>query len=116
MAWYVYFIQSEHGGDIKIGKARDVEKRRQDLQTGRPDNLEIRFTLKCKTEKEAYRLEHELHQRFQRCLHNREWFFPCQELLVYLAENRVATPESVNRGIISLADNLINTLSYFLGR
>jgi len=116
MAWFVYFLQSEHGGDIKIGKAKDVEKRRMDLQTGRPDNLVVLYTIKCRTEKQAYSTEAELHRRFSKCHHNREWFFPCKDLLIYLAENKVATPESVMRGYISLLDDTINVINYFVGK
>lgn len=35
----IYFIQSEHGGPVKIGRADDLAKRLQGLGTGRPDTL-----------------------------------------------------------------------------
>jgi hypothetical protein len=36
---FVYFIQGESGGPIKIGYAKDVSRRIAEIQTGFPDNL-----------------------------------------------------------------------------
>lgn len=36
---YVYFIQGESGGAVKIGQARDPHARRRELQCGNPDEL-----------------------------------------------------------------------------
>jgi hypothetical protein len=36
---FVYFIQGENGGPVKIGYSTDVAERLKDLQTGHPDTL-----------------------------------------------------------------------------
>jgi len=38
---YVYFIQGQHGGAIKIGYSVNPQKRLKELQTGYPDTLKI---------------------------------------------------------------------------
>lgn len=45
MDGFVYFIQAEHGGPVKIGWARDPAKRLRELQTGSPHRLVVRATI-----------------------------------------------------------------------
>lgn len=76
---WVYFIQGEHGGPIKIGSARRVESRLRDLQIGSPTRLRVLAQVKT-----ARGLEVMLHRHFAaRRLHG-EWFAPCEELLRYI--------------------------------
>lgn len=85
MTSYVYFMQSEGGGPVKIGKADDPERRRRELQTGRPDTLIVLGTIRCRNDNAAYELENDLHKRFEHYHLNLEWFELGPELAVYLA-------------------------------
>jgi len=77
---FVYFLQSDQGGPVKIGWARDVEARREALQTAHPYPLVILGKLTG-----GPKLEKELHARFAalRCP-NGEWFEPTDELLALI--------------------------------
>ncbi len=71
-ACYVYFIGSNK--HTKIGVARNPEKRIAELQTGNQYTLEIKATIKMKSEKEAYDLEKFLHKYHARKRKAGEWF------------------------------------------
>lgn len=73
MAGWVYFIQSVDGGPVKIGYAKDVEKRLGHLQSGSPVILQV--VLKIESDM-PIRLEQELHQRYSRYRIRGEWFDP----------------------------------------
>ncbi len=47
----IYFIQAEQSGLIKIGKANQVYKRLQTLQTGSPEKLRVLMMLPTNAEK-----------------------------------------------------------------
>jgi hypothetical protein len=66
----VYFIQSEHGGPIKIGYAEDLGKRLVQLQTSRPDKLVVLATAKVSSLKD----ERRVHSLFSSCREKGEWF------------------------------------------
>lgn len=73
---YVYFIQAGEDGEIKIGKANNVQKRYKALQTSCPQDL---YLLGAIETKDAYSLEKQLHERFAqyRVMHSgctSEWF------------------------------------------
>jgi hypothetical protein len=74
---FVYFLQSAEGGPVKIGWARNVEARRDALQTAHPYPLVLLGKIPG-----GPGLEKELHTRFanDRCP-NGEWFEPSDELL-----------------------------------
>jgi hypothetical protein len=69
----VYFIGQETHGQItiKIGVARDIEKRRRTLQTGNPNELRLMGWL---TSEDCYRLEKQLHGHFRAKRGLGEWF------------------------------------------
>lgn len=73
---FVYFIQAEQGGPVKIGWSQEPEKRLLGIQTGHPYKLVIRRVIK------AHRLlEGQLHARFVDQRLNGEWFEPVDALL-----------------------------------
>lgn len=69
----VYFIGEENSGycRIKIGVAKDIEKRRNNLQTGNPSA--IRLIGWINTE-ETFELERRLHHHFAAARVRGEWF------------------------------------------
>lgn len=86
----IYFVQSGEGGPIKIGHARNVEKRMGLLQTGNPVKLNVMATIDGSVEKEQ-----ELHTKFHKDRIFLEWFSPSKELLSFIASiqgNEVQAP------------------------
>jgi len=71
---YVYFIQQGKKGPIKIGVAKDVCKRKDDLQTANPYKLYVLFSIPCQSEKHAYDQERYFHLKFKRHRLQGEWF------------------------------------------
>ncbi len=61
---YVYFILSQESNAVKIGRAKNVEKRLKSLQTAHPYPLKLLKTFKVKGGKAAQELEKTLHQKF----------------------------------------------------
>jgi hypothetical protein len=77
---YTYFIQSENGGNIKIGRtSQDPLKRLANLQTGSPTKLRIVGLIKGDKEEE-------LHKRFDQYRVHGEWFSASDCLLDYIEE------------------------------
>jgi len=72
----VYFIQCGEKGPVKVGKAKDVEIRRAELQTGNPAALIIRVVLVADSEMNASYLEREFHRLFKKYHIRGEWFKP----------------------------------------
>lgn len=77
--WGVYFIQAGEDGPIKIGGARNIHKRRSQMQIGNHLPLIIRGYIK----EEGYEEEAEktLHRHFSSHRIRGEWFEPCEELI-----------------------------------
>jgi Meiotically Up-regulated Gene 113 (MUG113) protein len=77
---YVYFVQNERTGLIKIGTTKNVEHRIKQLCSEYKANATLlgfvwgRFTL-----------EAELHRRFAAYCERGEWFAPSDELLTFIA-------------------------------
>jgi predicted GIY-YIG superfamily endonuclease len=72
---YVYFIKCcDEKGFIKVGVADDVERRCDTLQIGSPYKLIILAKMKCKSRKEAYRTENDIHRYFKKSRLRGEWF------------------------------------------
>jgi len=69
----VYFIAEDDNGGfpIKIGVARDVRRRRKNLQTGNPSLLKIMGWIKSEND---FNLENSLHKLFSYRHHRGEWF------------------------------------------
>jgi hypothetical protein len=86
----IYFLRDPDGA-IKIGKAVDVEKRIQALQSGNPRQLTTLLVVHA-----PRRLEFELHRRFEASRLQGEWFASSPELLDCIASLRdgvVSEPE-----------------------
>lgn len=66
---YVYFIQAQEGGPVKIGWTVNPHKRLKALQAASPYKLVIRHALRG-----TQQLEHYLHERFAGCRLEGEWF------------------------------------------
>jgi hypothetical protein len=72
---FVYFIQGESGGPIKIGYSDDVVKRLKGLQTGYPDNLKILFAYPGNQDDEK-----SIHEMLNSDRLRGEWFKPTETL------------------------------------
>ena len=79
---YIYFIQSETGGSVKIGFATDPDKRLGGLQVGRTDTLRILGVIRSRRSKEG-----ELHEQFAAHRVRGEWFKPAPEIIAYIREH-----------------------------
>lgn len=107
---WVYFVQSEDGGPIKIGRASDIEARLSGLRTSRTDTLVL-----LASQRGGAREEGRLHRRFKHLRTVREWFQPGPELLAHIASialraakrplDKAAVKESV-RALRLMADQL----------
>jgi hypothetical protein len=77
----IYFVQSEHGGEIKIGRADDVAKRLVGLGTGRPDKLVLLAAAPG-----TLAQERQLHELFAAARVKGEWFMPTADLMALVAD------------------------------
>lgn len=77
----VYFIQAENG-PIKIGKAKDVNRRFYQLQLKHSEPLKILGIVDGYTQEEL-----SFHQQFASLRLHGEWFEPKSELIDYIAAN-----------------------------
>jgi hypothetical protein len=73
---YVYFIRAGVGKrkPIKIGVAKSIQKRMENLQIANHEELSLVACIPCKTRKEAEFIEKGLHKRFARKHIRGEWF------------------------------------------
>jgi hypothetical protein len=78
---FIYFIQGQSGGAVKIGYTTDVFKRLKGLQTGHPDTLIIRCCIPGNPNDET-----NYHHRFASCKLKGEWFKPTDELMAHINE------------------------------
>ena len=78
---YVYFIQSEKGGAIKIGLSKNPEERLNELQPSTPYKLKLLAKIKGNVRKER-----ELHRKFARYRIQGEWFEAHTDLLSYIEQ------------------------------
>jgi len=83
---FVYFIQGEDGGPIKIGTSKNVENRLHALQTGFPHKLVVLAVIKGND-----RIERGLHYKFKNYRLSGEWFKPAEELLEYINSLAIKT-------------------------
>lgn len=91
VAMYVYFIVTEKtkgGGKcrMKIGKAKNPEKRLKQLQTGNPSPLKLIGKIKCSSEKHAFEVEKAAHRYFNSSNLRAEWFKVTDTVLVKVYE------------------------------
>lgn len=68
---YIYFVQGESGGAIKIGYSENVNQRIIELQTGYPDKLILLG--KCNG---TFEIETKFHEELKEYKLNGEWFKP----------------------------------------
>lgn len=73
---FVYFVQGEFGGGIKIGFSKTPESRLKQLQTSYPDTLKILVLVPGNNKDEKT-----YHKKFEHIKLNGEWFKPDKELL-----------------------------------
>lgn len=92
----VYFIQSEHGGPIKIGRADDLAKRLLGLQTSRPDKLVVLAAFPGTVADER-----RLHDRFGAFRERGEWFSPAPDLMDEIRNIAAKKQDSVTNGDVS---------------
>jgi hypothetical protein len=80
---FVYFVQLEDNGPVKIGRGRDPERRLRALQTGSPHKLNLRHVVPG-----DHNLETALHHRFAPARISGEWFGAeyLQIILAFCAE------------------------------
>ena len=71
---YVYYIQAGKRGPIKIGVARNVESRLDNLQTGNHEELRIISKVVCESMEAAYHMEKILHMNYKKHHIRGEWF------------------------------------------
>lgn len=83
-AHFVYFILNEDSNAVKIGRAKDLEKRMKALQTSSPAKLKLIKSVQVKVGEEAQELEKSLHQRFSAIRLAGEWFKADANLLEYI--------------------------------
>jgi len=83
-AHFIYFIFNADSNAIKIGRAKNVSKRLQTLQTSSPAALELLKTIPVEGLAAAQALEIRLHEQFQQLRLNGEWFRADTTLLEYV--------------------------------
>lgn len=72
----VYFIISSDYKAVKIGTAKNVQSRLDQLQTGNHEKLEIIKIIECESIKKAYFLESGFHEKYKEHRIRGEWFHP----------------------------------------
>lgn len=84
---YIYFIQMDRIGPIKIGFTKDIGKRLISLQTANPYPLNLLCVFPGNEE-----MEKDIHQGFNEMRMEGEWFLPHKFILSEIQEqNRVNT-------------------------
>lgn len=71
---FVYFVQAGKRGAIKIGIARNIERRILSMQTGNAYELHLLAAIPCKSRAQAKDFEGRLHRFFGRQKIRGEWF------------------------------------------
>lgn len=84
----VYFIRC--GEFVKIGIATSVRVRIKALQTSSPLELKAEGFIPLGSDEQGYRLERELHRRFNGYRVRGEWFRYCPEIAEYIAQHAQA--------------------------
>ena len=77
---FIYFILNKENNAVKIGRAKDVEKRLKSLQTANCQELTLIKTIRVNGNKEARELEKNLHQKYNHLKLSGEWFKMSEEL------------------------------------
>jgi len=82
--YFVYFILNEDSNAIKIGLAKDVNKRLTALQTSSPAHLKLIKTIQTNGADAARQLEQSLHEKFDGLRLAGEWFRVDEMLMEYV--------------------------------
>lgn len=78
---FIYFILNEECNAVKIGRAKDVDKRLKSLQTANCCELKIIKTIRTNGNSKAKKFEEDLHEKYKHLRIRGEWFKAEQELL-----------------------------------
>ncbi|MES3028464.1 MAG: GIY-YIG nuclease family protein [Pseudomonadota bacterium] len=81
---FVYFVQAEALGLVKIGATACAATRFRSMHTDSPDKLSLLGVIRCD---EARALEARLHVYFRKDRSHREWFRPSERLLRYIGRH-----------------------------
>lgn len=113
MKWHVYFIQQDITNCIKIGKARNIQKRFRALVVGSPYKLRILGLidpgLACGEKLEKY-----LHKLFEEFRLEGEWFKEAPALLEFASrypfnENKIVKLELLLESLPELKRKMLET-------
>jgi hypothetical protein len=85
---FVYFILNQGSNAIKIGRARNVDRRMKSLQTSSPAKLELIKSISVQGKYEAQDLELSLHKQFDDLRITGEWFRAEPGLIDYINQLR----------------------------
>lgn len=85
-AHFIYFILNEDSNAIKIGRAKDLARRMNALQTSSPAKLKLIKSVQVEGGKEAHELEQSLHKKFSEIRLAGEWFKAEANLLEYISQ------------------------------
>lgn len=98
---FIYFIQGESGGPIKIGYTTDLEQRLKTLQTGYPDRLDLLLAFPGKPKHEKA-----IHKQFEPYRLNGEWFRPTPEVMAKIKEFAIlnAYVSAPNKDLMQLSN------------
>ena len=83
-AHFIYFILNRDSNAIKIGHAKNLEKRIKTLQTSSPAKLTLIKSIQVGSSSEAKELERSLHRKFNEIRITGEWFKAEVDLLEYI--------------------------------
>jgi hypothetical protein len=105
---YVYFIETEHGGYVKIGWAKNSPfERIATLQTGCPDLLTVRAYFRGSRQDER-----RMHETFAQWRQRGEWFanvLKLSDFLTYLDDTEGKRPATEDEVVIALADCVLGS-------
>lgn len=79
----IYFLVTKDEAHVKIGTARDVERRREALARSHPTDDALRCVFMMRG---GYRVEHALHLRFDHLCTRGEWFRYDEEIKRWIAK------------------------------
>jgi hypothetical protein len=81
---FIYFILNQNSNAIKIGRAKNLERRMKSLQTSSPTKLELLKSISVQGMSEAQDLEQSLHKKFDELRLTGEWFRAESSLMDYI--------------------------------
>jgi hypothetical protein len=81
---FIYFIFNQDSNAIKIGRAKNLERRIKSLQTSSPAKLELLKSISVQGMSEAQDLEQSLHKKFDGLRITGEWFRAESILMDYI--------------------------------